>query len=169
MAYRDIRYGIDGMVTGDEPKFTPEARDLLCSNPKAFNDIYGSHFVKGEVKGASIDMRTEITTESSSSAKSMAVSVRASYESFSFSGEASASMESKMKSSNTKHTAKTYVVIKGGDRGEDIVRNMDMSHATDAVLNFAAKASEGTTLSYQLNSYQTHPDYAATMSCCKVL
>lgn len=56
------------MVTGNEPGFTDEAKDLLCQDPQTFSRIYGTHFVKGEVKGASIDMRVEITTKSSKSA-----------------------------------------------------------------------------------------------------
>lgn len=68
IAYRDIKYGVDGMVTGDLPPFTDEAKDFLCKDPEAFRHLYGTHYVKGEVKGASIDMRIEITTSSNSAA-----------------------------------------------------------------------------------------------------
>ena len=63
IAYREIKYGIDGMVDGNLPPFTDEAKDFLCMDPNAFAQIYGTHFVKGEVKGASIDMKTVVTTE----------------------------------------------------------------------------------------------------------
>lgn len=43
---------------------------------------------------------------------------------------------------------------------------MDISEATDAILNFAEKASHGTTLTYQLHSYQNHLDYQRTVACC---
>jgi hypothetical protein len=39
-------------------------------------------------------------------------------------------------------------MIKGGNRGKDIVTNMDIGSATKAILNFADKANEGTTISY---------------------
>lgn len=45
---------------------------------------------------------------------------------------------------------------------------MDMSDATDEILSFAEKASNGTTLAYELRSYQAHPDYTKTLECCSV-
>ena len=43
---------------------------------------------------------------------------------------------------------------------------MNIKDATDAILNFAGKADEGTVISYQLQSYQTHNDYTRTLACC---
>jgi len=57
IAYRDITYGVDGMVVGDLPPFTDNAKDSLCKNPEAFKQAYGTHYVSGEAKGASIDMK----------------------------------------------------------------------------------------------------------------
>lgn len=37
VAYRDLIHGYDGMMTGDFPPFTPEAKDKLCRNPRAFH------------------------------------------------------------------------------------------------------------------------------------
>lgn len=45
---------------------------------------------------------------------------------------------------------------------------MDIAQATDAILNFASKANEGTTLKYEMHSYQNHPDYTRTLACCSV-
>lgn len=57
MAYRDLIYGVDGMKEGLFPPFTEYARDLLCKNPDDFRKVYGTHFVKGDLKGASIEMK----------------------------------------------------------------------------------------------------------------
>ena len=67
VAYRDIKFGVEGMVTGQYPSFTPDARDILCQDPNAFRQIYGTHFIKGEDRGASIEMRVEITTKNHTS------------------------------------------------------------------------------------------------------
>lgn len=107
IAYREIKYGIDGMVDGNLPPFTDEAKDFLCMDPNAFAQIYGTHFVKGEVKGASIDMKTVVTTEDQDSAKNFATEVEASGGFAGISAEASASLErtvnqsKEVKSSNT--------------------------------------------------------------------
>lgn len=38
----------------------------------------------------------------------------------------------------------TFVKIKGGDRGVDIVTSMNMTEATKLMLNFAKKTNDGT-------------------------
>lgn len=55
-------------MDGSLPPFTNEAKDFLCQDPEAFKQVYGTHFVKGEVKGASIDMVISVTTSNSKSA-----------------------------------------------------------------------------------------------------
>ena len=52
IAYRDIINGVDGMIDGNLPPFTDEAKDFLCQDPEAFKNVYGTHYVKGHVKGA---------------------------------------------------------------------------------------------------------------------
>lgn len=41
-----------------------------------------------------------------------------------------------------------------------------MSEATKDILNFGSKANHGTTMGYQLFSYQLHEDYLETLRCC---
>ena len=33
IAYRDLTYGIDGMIEGDFPPFRDEVKDMLCQSP----------------------------------------------------------------------------------------------------------------------------------------
>ena len=89
------------MVNGDEPLFEEEARYLLCQSPDEFRKIYGTHFIKGEVKGASIDMRVTVTCSSSQTASSMAGSFSASYSGWGASASASASFEKGLSESSS--------------------------------------------------------------------
>lgn len=100
VAYRDITYGVDGMVVGDEPPFTDQAKDLLCMDPEAFRRSYGTHYVSGEAKGASIDMKVQITTLNSKAAASLGAKLEAKGTYSGVSAEASASLKAEMKSSN---------------------------------------------------------------------
>lgn len=59
------------------------------------------------------------------------------------------------------------VTTRGGDRGVDVVNDMKIDHAISAILNFGKNAATGTTMAYELQSYQNHPDYTRTLSCCK--
>jgi len=71
-----------------------------------------------------------------------------------------------MKSSKDFKSSTSIVKIRGGDRGTDVVKSMEIEEATKAILSFGEKASDGTTLAYQLYSYQEHPDYMRTIQCC---
>ena len=81
------------MVDGDLPPLTDDAKDFLCTDPDAFRKIYGTHYVKGEVKGASIEMRLEVTVKNSYIKNKFASELEAKYSELGFSAEASASLE----------------------------------------------------------------------------
>lgn len=134
VAYRDIKYGVDGMVTGSLPPFTDEARDFLCKDPDAFRRFYGTHYVQGEIKGASIDMRIEVSTSSSEKAQSLSANLEAGYSGFGFSAKASAGLDQALKQSNDVKSSRTMIMIRGGDRGKDVVQSMEITEATQAIL-----------------------------------
>lgn len=48
IAYRDIHYGMDGMIEGNLPPLSDDAKDVLCQNPDSFKLQYGTHYIKGE-------------------------------------------------------------------------------------------------------------------------
>lgn len=56
------------MVTGQFPPLTDHAKDVLCRSPQDFRKIYGTHFIKGAVMGASVEMKMQIDTKDSKSA-----------------------------------------------------------------------------------------------------
>ena len=126
VAYRDLTYGIDGMVTGEFPAFRDDAKDMLCQNPEAFTANYGTHFIKGKLTGASIDMQMTVTTTSSKSANKFSASLSAKGSYGGVSGEASAGIEGAVKKSKDVEDTQVTVTVRGGDRGVDIVQDMKM-------------------------------------------
>lgn len=113
-------------------------------------------------------MMVKVSTMNSRSAQSFSSELQSSGSFSGMSASASASLESSIKSSRDVSSASTIVTIKGGNRGQDIVNSMDITKATNAILTFASQANEGTTLKYEMHSYQNHPDYTRTLACCKV-
>lgn len=141
VAYRDLTYGIDGLVTGDYPPFSDQARDMLCSNPDAFTAEYGTHFIKGKLTGASIDMMMTVTTTNSNSANKFSASLSAKGSYGGVSGKASASIEGAVKKSKEVKDTQVTVTVRGGDRGVDVVKNMEMDQAISSILNFGKVSS----------------------------
>lgn len=82
--------------------------------------------------------------------------------------DAGAGIDSYVDESSKVKNSKTFVRIKGGDRGADIVQTMDIKNGSNAILNFAKQSKNGTILSYKLMAYQLHPDYTKVISCCHV-
>lgn len=154
------------MVIGDLPSFSDHARDSLCRSPESFRSTYGTHYVSGEAKGASIEMRVEITTKSSKDAKSLGAKLEAKGSYSGVSAEASASLKAEMSSASEVSKTETTVKIKGGDRGRDVIKKLDIVDGSKAILSFGEKANTGATLAYQLFSYQEHPEYMRTVACC---
>lgn len=122
------------MVNGELPPFSAEARDTLCRDPDAFHEQYGTHFIKSALKGASIEMWTTITTTSRSAAKKFSAEMEASYSGFGVNVEGSAAMEKGIKTSSEVTNHKTSILIRGADRGADVVESMDIKKATETIL-----------------------------------
>lgn len=111
-------------------------------------------------------MELKVTTTSSSATTGVAASIEAKGSAIGVDAGGSASIESFVSNSEEVTSSKTSVRIRGGDRGADIVKSMDIKNASDTILNFANQAKEGTILSYEIHSFQNHPDYTRTLSCC---
>lgn len=87
------------MVVGDLPPLLDTAKDTLCMGPDHFKYSYGTHYVSGEKKGSSIDMKVKITTSNSKAATSVGAKLAAKGSYSGVSAEASASFKAEMKSS----------------------------------------------------------------------
>lgn len=104
IGYRDIRLGDDGLIPSNLPPFSDEAKDTLCANPATFHSNFGTHFIQAKQKGASIEMRTTITTESSSAAEKLTRELSADYSGVAVTTSSSASLDKEVKKSSVKST-----------------------------------------------------------------
>lgn len=129
------------MVTGQMPPFTDYAKDILCQDPAKFSDIYGTHFVKGQIKGASIEMELKISAKSSKSVDEVSAGLAFQGSKMGAGVNASSDIEAYLNQSSEVSSSHTVIKIKGGNRGEDIVQNLDISKASDAILSFANKSN----------------------------
>lgn len=113
-------------------------------------------------------MEVQFTSVHSKNKKGIKANIDAMASGIGINADAGAEIDAYVDESRDITNSKTYVRIKGGDRGTDIVQTMDVKNGSNAILNFAKQSKNGTILSYKLMAYQLHPDYTKVISCCHV-
>ena len=159
LASRVIDYGFYGWL--QPPPLSAQAKGVLCESGSAqFAQYYGTHYVAGELRGASITIDVTLTLEASTSAETIGAALSGSFDAYGGSASANAEFQSQISATEGISRQEVFIATTGADLGRG-VGSLTIEDAGGELLGFAEYATSGTGRALVLKKYENHPDYIA--------
>lgn len=114
---------------------TVNARKLLATNKKLFNEVYGTHYIAGVTRGCKLEVFMKKKTSNGQKKSDIAVELKASYDAVAYS--AGGEVKFNKENSETKKSSNTDISITyAGCNDNKIMSGLSMDELTKAIIEF---------------------------------